>query len=506
MQNESRTKNSIKNLIVALLMQLLTVLASFVCRTIFVKLISEEYLGLSGLFTNIISILSLSELGIGSAIIVNLYKPIAENDEIKIAKLMNFYRKFYTIIGIFVIFCGIILLPFLNYFIKTDVEIPHIKLYFLLFVCQSASSYFFSYKQALLTASQKEYICSLIRQAFNLLMNALQILILFLTKAYLFYLIVSIVTNLGTNITISVIADKKFSFLRKMRKEKIDELEKKSMYKSVFSMAIHKFGNTLINSTDNILISSLIGIVITGRYSNYVLIINIIAQLTTMMLNAVSAGIGDFVSRKTKEEVKDFFISLVRMNLWVYGMSAICFCCLFQPTISLWIGDNFLLEYDVVLLVSINFFINGIMKLPSMFVDVSGLYLKTRWKPMLMAVVNLAVSYVAAINWGLIGIFVGTIACYFVGLWVDPHYLYKYYFNNSEVKYYFRIGVDVLAAILIGIATYYLVNVVNAYLFKVVISLAVSNLLFFIYYCKSKEFKFFIQRVKIIFKKEGKQL
>ena len=165
---ESRTRNSFKNMTVALLMQGVSIILSFICRTIFAKLLAAEYLGLGGLFSNIISVLSLSELGIGSVIIVNLYKPIAENNEERIAKLMNFYKKAYNIIGAFVIGSGLLITPFLGYLVKSDNDIPHLGLYFMLFIIQTASSYFFAYKQSLLTAAQKEYICILPQLLFSL--------------------------------------------------------------------------------------------------------------------------------------------------------------------------------------------------------------------------------------------------------------------------------------------------------------------------------------------------
>ena len=343
-------------MVVALAMQVITIGLSFVCRTVFAKLLEMEYLGLSGLFSNIISVLSLSELGIGSVIIIHLYKPLAENDEERICKLMNFYRKAYTAVGIFVILCGLALTPFLDGLVKNDTQIPYLKGYFLLFILQSASSYFFAYKQSLLTASQREYICSVVRQVFNILMNILQILFLWLTRQYVTYLVVAIVTNLGTNLAISVIADRKFPFLKKGKQLNLDKAETKGMFQNVSAMMLHKVGNTVINSTDNILISSMVGVVYTGLYSNYLLIMNAVTQVITIGLNAVSASIGDFNAQKTRAERKELFDAMYLMGMWAFGMSAICFCCLFQPTIrrsTWWNLVSFLLLPSISLLMAL---------------------------------------------------------------------------------------------------------------------------------------------------------
>lgn len=498
----SRTKNSARNMVVALAMQVITIGLSFVCRTVFAKLLEMEYLGLSGLFSNIISVLSLSELGIGSVIIIHLYKPLAENDEERICKLMNFYRKAYTAVGIFVILCGLALTPFLDGLVKNDTQIPYLKGYFLLFILQSASSYFFAYKQSLLTASQREYICSIVRQVFNILMNILQILFLWLTRQYVTYLVVAIVTNLGTNLAISVIADRKFPFLKKGKQLNLDKAETKGMFKNVSAMMLHKVGNTVINSTDNILISSMVGVVYTGLYSNYLLIMNAVTQVITIGLNAVSASIGDFNAQKTRAERKELFDAMYLMGMWAFGMSAICFCCLFQPTIRIWLGEEYLLEFGVVLVVAVNFFINGLTRVPGTFSDVNGLYTKTKFKPILMALINLTVSVVCLKMWGLIGVFIGTLASYLlVGIWVDPYFVFKDVFEIPPHKYFLALVGNVAVMVLIGLITYGIVQIIPFYIGKVLAAGLLSNGLLLLCYYRTDAFQYVFQRVKRLFAK-----
>lgn len=499
---ESRTKNTIKNMTVAILMQGVAIVLSFACRTIFAKLLSAEYLGLGGLFSNIIAVLALSELGIGNVIIIHLYKPLAENDELRISKLMNFYRKAYNLIGCFVIACGLLLLPFLRFLVKSDTEIPHLELYFILFVIQSASSYFFAYKQSLLTASQKEYICSLIRQGFNILMNVLQIVFLLITKQYVAYLLVAIATNIGTNLVISIITDKKFKYLRTNKKEKLTKDETGGMLKNVSSMMLHKVGNTVINSTDNILISSMVGVIYTGLYSNYLLIMNVITQIATIVLNAMSASIGDFNARKSREERKELFDAMRIFSYWMFGMCAICFCCLYQPTIELWLGSDYLLGYDIVVIISVNFFINGIIRIPSTFCDVSGLYTKTKAKPIAMAIINLVVSIICLKLWGLVGVFIGTLVSYLaVAIWIDPYHLYKQEFKMPVIKYFGSLIINVLLVGVVGAITYFVTGYITNYVLKVLVCGVLSNLLFFFIYFRTKEFRFIWNRIKSVFRK-----
>lgn len=498
---ESRTRNSFKNVIVALLTQGVSIVLSFLCRTIFAKLLATEYLGLGGLFSNIISVLSLSELGIGSVIIVNLYKPLANNDEEQIAKLMNFYRKSYNLIGVFIIVCGLVITPFLGYIVKSDTDIPHLGLYFMLFIIQAASSYFFAYKQSLLTASQKEYICSLVRQGFNILMNVLQIVFLLLTHQYVAYLLVSIVTNIGTNLVISIITDKKYPFLKSYKKDNFTKDETKGLLKNVSSMMLHKVGNTVINSTDNILISSMVGIIYTGLYSNYLLIMNVITQIATMALNAMSASIGDFNARKSTQERKELFDAMRLFSYWAFGMCAICFCCLFQPTIELWLGKEYLLSYDVVVIISVNFFVNGIIRIPSTFCDVNGLYTKTKFKPISMAIINLVVSVICLELWGLVGVFIGTLVGYLaVAIWADPYFLYKDVFKMPVWKYFCELVANTAIIVVIGFITLFVVDLVPIYVLKVLVCGLLSSGLLLLCHIRTKSFKYIWNRVKTIIK------
>ena len=488
-------------MIVSLIMQAITVLLSFACRTVFARLLEAEYLGLSGLFSNLISVLSLSELGIGSVIIIHLYKPLAEDNRDEICRLMNFYRKAYTAVGLFVIGAGLVLAPFLDALVKSDTDIPHLKLYFVLFVLQSATSYFFAYKQSLLTASQKEYICTVVRHTFGILMNALQIIFLLLTKQYITYLLVAIFTNLGTNLAISIIADRKFPYIKHSHHLKLNKSDTRLMYRDVSSMMLHKVGNTVISSTDNILISSMIGVIYTGLYSNYLLIINSINQIISIALNAVSASVGDYNATKSSEERHELFNSMQLISTWVFGMSAICFACLFQPTISIWLGSEFLLSFDIVLVISLNFYISGILRVPSTFADVNGLYQKTKFKPVLMALVNLLASIVLLKFYGLVGVFLGTLISYIlVGLWVDPLYLFKEVFMISPRRYFLASTGNFLLICTVGGITYLVTSIMPYYLLKLIVAPLLSNALLLACYGRTKSFRFVMTRVMSLLK------
>ena len=269
-----RTKNSIINLVVALIGQLTGIIISFFARLIFIRLLGSEYLGLNGLFTNILTILSLAELGIGSAIIFSLYKPLAQNNKSVIKSLMNLYKVTYRIIGITIIILGFIFLPFYKYLINDIPQIPYLDLIFLMFVLNTAVSYFFSYKKSLIICDQKRYITIIYKYFYYFLLNFIQIIILLLTKNYLLYLVIQIFFTIIENISLSHKANKLYPYLKEKNIEPLNKDIKKEIKRNISAMMRHKLGGMVVNSTDNILISKFIGLTAVGIYSNYYLIIN----------------------------------------------------------------------------------------------------------------------------------------------------------------------------------------------------------------------------------------
>lgn len=494
---KSRTANSMRNMVAAWAMQIMTMLLAFASRTIFVKLLPSEYLGLSGVFTNIISLLSLSELGIGSAIIVNLYKPIADNDLQKVRQLMSFYAGAYRTIGLFVCACGIVLLPFIPYICKTDVPIQGIKWYFLVFVAQSASSYFFAYRRSILTAYQQEYICTISTQVCGILTYALQIGALYLTRSYLLYLLVGIATNIANNLFMYYVSDRKFPFLKEHMKDKLPRDERKGIFKDVGSMMVLKVGRVVVDSTDNILISSYLGLMWNGLYSNYLLLITTVNSFVSIVFNAISASVGDYNASKSADEVYSLYKATAFVGYWIYGFCSICFAVLFQPFIVLWIGDQYLLDYATVLVIILNFYCAGLVRVAETFSYVAKLFDRTKKKGILMAGVNLVSSIILMRIWGLKGVFVGTVCGYaFCGLWLDAYYLYKVSFQQRVSKYFLSLAGNSAVVLAVGIVTYVVCQLSGNFIVKVGLCLFTSNALFLAVYSRTPQFHFVWEKLR----------
>ena len=230
------------------------------------RTLGSEYLGLIGLFTNILSILSLAELGVGSAIVYSMYKPLAEKDEYKLKGLMNLYKSAYTNIGIFVLLFGSLLTPFLDLFINENSKIQHLYLIYLMYVFNSGISYFYSYKRSLLIADQKKYIESLYHNSFYLLRNFLQIIILFMFKNFILYLGIQIILTLIENIILSKRVDYLYPIFKGKDNTQLEKKEKQTIFNNVKAMIYHKLGSVIVMGTDNLLISMFVGLIEVGLY------------------------------------------------------------------------------------------------------------------------------------------------------------------------------------------------------------------------------------------------
>lgn len=485
-----RSFNSIRNMTVSTIAQVFSMLLSFASRTIFVKLLATEYLGLSGLFTNVLSVLSLSELGIGNAIIINLYKPLAEKDEETVCRYMNFYAKAYRAIGIFILLFGLISTPFLDYLVKTDVAIPNLRLIYFLFVANSAVSYFFAYKRTILTVDQKEYINTINRNVFLLIQHVLQIVILLMTHSYLLYVVTMLLCTFLSNLHISFLTDRRYPYL-KNKDAKLDRGQKRDLVKSLKAILLHKVGGILVNSTDNIIISVLLGVYWVGLYSNYSMITGIVTTFALIIFAACSASIGNMNAVESSERVHDVFKTMTFISLWVYGFCSICFLCLFQDFISIWIGDQFLLDYVTVMLIVAAFFLKGIIGVTNTFLDVTKLFVNTRWVPLTMAVINLLVSIIATYWIGLSGVFLGTVVSYALTmLWINPLVLYKRKFNRSIWEYIVFLVPRLLIILGIGAVTYIFTCLTNSFIIKVLICGLFPNLIMYIVWQHTKEFRY----------------
>lgn len=492
-----RLINSIRNISVSLGSQLLTQILAFVNRTVFIYSLGNSYLSVGGLFTNIISMLSLAELGVGSAIVYNMYKPIAENNEEKIKSLMQLYKKVYISIGIFVGVIGTLLIPFLDKIINSSQEVPNITLIYILFLFNSASSYFYSYKRSIITADQKEYINIINDQKFNLIKNAVQILSLLVLPNYIVYLAIQIICSFLSNVWISKKADSMYPILKSKDYEGLSKSEKKTIAKHVTATMSHKVGGVVVNSTDNIMISSLIGLSYVGITSNYYMITGIINNVLLQIFNALTASVGNLNASGDVKKSEDILYKLFFIGFWLYGMCTILLTILFNPFINLWIGEMYLLDSKIVLIIIINFFIMGMRRANIVYNTTLGLFWQDRYKPWFEASINVIVSIVLLKKYGLIGVFLGTlISTVTTSLWFEPYILYKYGFKKSPLPYVKKYILYVATLLWTGclvnaLVRFIVIDNLTKWILVAIVATIIINLNFYLLLSKTKELKYF---------------
>lgn len=471
-------------------------LVSFFARMVFLQSLGKEFLGLNGLFTNVLTMLSLVELGIGPAIIFSLYQPLADHDERKVRALMGLYRRAYRIIGCLVALLGCAVTPLLSLLIKDISNIGNIRLYFLLFVLNSAVSYLYSYKRSLIIADQRQYFATIYHYVFYAVVNLLQIFFLRWTESFIVFLLLQIACTFGENISVSRCADRLYPFLKNKETVPLDAQTSRQIYKNTCAMVLHKIGDIVVNSTDNILISTIVGTVWVGIYSNYQLITKALTSILSQVFGSLTASIGNLGASESQSRTKEIFQAVFFVNFWIYGFCAISLCNLIQPFISLWLGGELLLPLSTAFLITLNFYLSGMRKAVLTFREALGLYWYDRYKPIFEVTVNLAVSVVLGFRLGVTGIFIGTaISTLTTCFWIEPYILYKHGLHASVFPYFVRYLLYAAVTAFAGLITLKLCGLIplsgNAGLFaKTCVCVVVPNAIFFLLFFQSREFRF----------------
>lgn len=507
----SRTKNSLRNVKYALFFQGLKIFITFFTRKVFVLMLTQEYLGLNGTFSNILSMLSLAELGIGSAITYSLYKPLAERDEKQVAARMDLFRRAYWTIGLTVALLGACLTPFLPVLIRDLPDIPHVNLIYLLFVLNASLSYFFSYKQSLIIADQRQYITTMCHLSLNILLQIAQALFLWFTKDFFIYLGLQIGATLLENLILSHIADRRYPYIHLNRHDKIDPAAKKEIVKNTRAMIIHKAAGIVVFGTDNLLISYFVGVVAVGLYSNYLMITGALTSIYGQFFSALTASVGNLGVTAEPEQVLTVFRRLNFAGSWLYGFSAVCLAVLLNPFIELWLGADYLFSQDIVCLIAVNFYVTGMRQAVLTFREAEGLYWYDRHKSAAESIVNLTVSAVLAVPFGVTGIFIGTFASTMTTcFWVEPVILFKYGLHASAKPFFKDYAVNTAITLLTFTAVWHLCEILPGtglplFIGKMMVCAAAGNLGYLLVYRRREEFRYFEELVLKICRSTAKK-
>lgn len=406
----SRTKNSALTMATSGIRQILTLILAFASRTVFIYTLGADYLGLNGLFSNILSILALSELGIGGAIAFYLYKPLVDKDIERIKVLMSFYRRCYNYVGLSILILGCALMPFLHFFVNLEQLLPeNIYLIYFLFLLQNATTYFFfAYKQTLVSANQELYKIEKLNILFTFVNCLTDIVVLFVFRDFIVYLLVKLLLVIIKNVVISNKIDKEYPYLRESCGGKLSLDEIRGFFKDLYSLSVFRLGSTLFNTLSNIIISVLIGTVVVGYYSNYFMVISHVNVIYILLITSFTAGIGNVVAKEERNRQIAVYQKLSLLTFFVYAFCSICLFQLINSFMNIWLGgvnSAYVFSQSVVLFICLNFYIDASSQLDFTFRNASGNFKIGRHLQIVGGLVNVCLAIPLCKTFGLTGLF-----------------------------------------------------------------------------------------------------
>lgn len=491
-----RTKNASRNIVFGIILKAYQLIVPFLMRTAMIYLMGVQYLGLNSLFTSVLQVLNLAELGVGSAMVYSMYQPIAKDDTVKICALMKLYRTYYRIIGLVIAVIGCIILPFIPNLISGEVpaDVNVYILYALNLGATVLSYWLFAYKNSVLQAHQRNDVVSKVTLITNTIQYIFQILVLWIFRNYYLFVIVLLVSQALTNIITAIIADKLYPKYKPEGDVKKEDVKK--INNRIRDLFTSKIGAIVYESADTIVISAFLGLSLLAVYQNYFYILTALSGFISVIFAACTAGIGNSIVVETKEKNYNDFAKFTFIICWIAGFCSVCLLCLYQPFMELWVGKDLMLSFSLVCCFVVYFFLKQINSLFNLYKDASGMWHEDRFRPLIAALTNLVLNLVLVQFIGLYGILISTVlAILCVGLPWLTHNLFTIIFEKKYIKSYLKkIMVYVLSVIFSCCVTYLIVSFINVGLIltliiRLVVCIIIPNAIFFVLFRKTDEFK-----------------
>ncbi|MCM1516384.1 MAG: hypothetical protein NC080_08265 [Paraprevotella sp.] len=491
-----RVEKSLKNVTAGLIGQVLTLFLGFVVRTVFIQQLGATYLGVSGLFSNILSILSFAELGFGQAIVFALYKPIADQDERMICSLMALFKKVYVWMFGIVLLLGLSLVPFLQFFVNDINAVPNLRIIYVMYVVSSATTYLFAYKSSFLIATQNSYVSTIIGYFFSIGLALSQVAVLLLTHDFLLFLGLQVISGILQNIAVARKTDILFPFLKNKNSDPLPPEDVDKIKKNVKALAIYKIGTLSLNSTDNIIMSKFVGLLSVGLYSNYYLLQYTVNGLLSTVFSNLTASIGNFNATESNENKHKMFKILNMLSYWCYTVCSVCLFICMSPFIKCWIGDDYLMDMHVSFVIAFNMYIAGMLFASFNYRQTMGLFTQGKVRPIISAIENIVVSLILVQYFGVAGVLWGTaITRLTTNAWYDPYIVFKKGLGVSPLIYFADYLLKLLVAIVAGAALYYICNMlpfmgIISVLIQAIISFWGINLILYAIFHRTAEVKY----------------
>ena len=503
MTTNSATKRVIKNASVGILLKLLTILFTFINRTLFIKVLGEQYLGINGLYSNILAVLSLADLGVNSVLMFFLYEPLVHKDEQKLVTLITYFKKVYNIIAISIFVIGLALIPFLPSLVtNTRLTYSELVVYYLLFLINTCCSYLAIYKSTILVADQLAYVVNTVNFTFTVVQSLVQIFILYITEEYAFYLIVAIACTLGNNILLTILNNKRYPFLKTVLPEKNISGFKRKILSNIKNVFLYRIGGTIMNSTDNILISVLIGTSIVGYYSNYTLIVTNLMLLLMFFSQAIMSAMGNFGVDADSDRRELVFRTVMLIYAVIAAFMCGCIVSMMNDFMIFWLGDGkYVLSQSFVFVLTAKLFVDIITSPNWTFRESAGLFKEVRLVMFVAAVLNLILSVLFEQIIGLAGIIIATSAAKILTLfWYEPRTFYRKIFKKPLLRYWsyeMRLIIMAVASIALsfGLSNLFSGSLIGMVV-KIVISAISTIIVFGVLGRNTEEFRFCINKIR----------
>lgn len=498
-----RTKNATKNIFFGMILKLYQIIIPFIMRTAMIYCLGVEYLGLNSLFTSILQVLNLAELGVGSAMTFSMYKPIAIDDTKTICALMKLYKIYYRIIGTLILVIGIIICPIIPYLIKSDLPSGmNVYVLYLLNLLATVFTYWlFAYKSSLLNAHQRNDVISKITLVVNTLQYVVQFIVIFIIKNYYLYVILTLVFQIINNLVTAYVATKmypEYNAEGNLSNEEVRQINKR--IKDLFTA---KLGGVVLNSADSIVISAFLGLTVLAVYQNYFYILTAIIGIVSVIFNSCVAGIGNSVIVESSEKNYNDLKKFTFIIMWIDVVCTCALLCLYQSFMNLWVGKELLLNFSAVVCLCCYYYVYEINMLLNLYKDASGIWHKDRFRPLITSLTNLFLNIILVQFIGIYGVLLSTlISTICIGFpWLVNNVFDEIFMINPK-PYLLKLIKYTLFAILIAIITYYMCNFVKGdsvlvLIKKAIICFGISNVLLYIIYKNSNE----MSETKLLIKK-----
>lgn len=488
-----RKDKATKNVITGLINKAILMLLAFVTKTVFIRLLGADYNGVSSLYSNILSVLALAELGLGNVLMFYLYSALKDRDETKICALVAEFRRIYSIIIICVLVVGLAFIPFLQYLVNSTLEHNELIIYYLLYLINSVASYFVVYRTMVIRADQKDYILNNVSTAMTVVMYVLQLVYLMIFRDFLGYLIIQVFCTIGINLIENRIALKRYPFLRN-KTSKYVYINRKELFCNVKATFLFKISDTILDQTDNIIISVMFSTVMVGMYANYYMIIMYLVNIAGIIANGLIASFGNlYVEHDNTKSYKMFKCSQLFFSIYS-TICVTCYVCLIQEFVPIWVGSEYLMGFDMVFAVSVVFYIRMVTNTIWIYRSTMGLFKEVQYINLLAAAINIVLSVVFGQIGGVAGIIIATgVSRLVTSFWYEGKVVFKKleipvvkYFKMQFVNLFITLETVLICYLLSRLVA---VSGIIGLFFKILICFSVSLCICFFAYRKSEEFK-----------------